>query len=204
MHFGLSNAPSVFQTFINKVFRDMLGWGVVVYIDNVLVYSSDHVQHVSLVRSVLRRLLEHDLYVKQEKSLFFHRSVSHRHGRSGDGGATSQRSQVMAHPQFHESSPAIPGVLQIFSEVHPRLQHSGRTSYLPAERRSPAASLDGGEGVRDAEGTFHYCSRVDTSRPPSLPFIVEVDDSEVGAGAVLSQRTGTPPKMRPALSTPSS
>lgn len=70
MHFGQSNAPSVFQAFINEVFRDMLERGVVVYIDNILVYSTDRVQHVSLFRSVLRRLLEHDQYVKQQNVCF--------------------------------------------------------------------------------------------------------------------------------------
>ena len=48
MPFGLSNAPSVFQAFINKVFLDMLGQGVVVYKDNILVYSADRVPYVSV------------------------------------------------------------------------------------------------------------------------------------------------------------
>jgi hypothetical protein len=47
--FGLANAPSVFQAFINEMFRDMLGREVVVYIDDILVYSAtlwDHITHV--------------------------------------------------------------------------------------------------------------------------------------------------------------
>ena len=83
--------------------------------------------------------------------------LSHLHGGSGDGGATRK---FMTHPQFRESSPAIPGVRQLFKEVHAGLLHGGRTSYLPAERRSPAALLDGagGEVVRDAKGTLYHCS----------------------------------------------
>ena len=67
--------------------------------------------------------------------------LAHIHRGSGAGGATHQRSQVMTHPQLNESSSAIPGVRQLFPEVRP-----GCASYFPAERRSPAASLDGGGG----------------------------------------------------------
>ena len=66
MTFGLTNPPSVFQAFISKVFQDMLGWGIVVYVDYILVSSADRAQHVSLVSAVLGRLLEHNLYVKQD------------------------------------------------------------------------------------------------------------------------------------------
>lgn len=49
MPYTLSNAPSVFQALVNKVFRDMIGSQVAVYIDNILVYSAnleDHIAHV--------------------------------------------------------------------------------------------------------------------------------------------------------------
>jgi hypothetical protein len=65
----------VFLSFINKV-RDMLGRWVVVYIDDILVYSTTHKQHVSHVRSVLERLIGHRLYAKVEKCLFFQQAVS--------------------------------------------------------------------------------------------------------------------------------
>ncbi len=50
MPFGLSNSPSVFQAFINDVFRDLLNRWVIVYIDDILIYSDsnqDHIKHVS-------------------------------------------------------------------------------------------------------------------------------------------------------------
>ncbi len=56
MPFGLVNSPSVFQSFINDVFRDMLDHYVIVYIDDILVYSETLQEHVQHVRSVLQRL----------------------------------------------------------------------------------------------------------------------------------------------------
>ena len=76
MPYRLMNAPSVFQAFVDEIFRDLQGQGVVVYIDDILIYSAARAKHVSLVCKVLGRLLEHDLYVKADKCLFFQQSVS--------------------------------------------------------------------------------------------------------------------------------
>ncbi|KAJ7998110.1 hypothetical protein DPEC_G00219170 [Dallia pectoralis] len=90
MPYGLMNAPSVFQSFVNNIFRDMIGRGVFVYIDDILVYSENRTDHVLLVRRVLERLRAHDLYAKLEKCLFFQRAVSflgfHITTGGGDGG----------------------------------------------------------------------------------------------------------------------
>ncbi|KAK3510712.1 hypothetical protein QTP70_015989, partial [Hemibagrus guttatus] len=74
MPFGLTNAPAVFQALINEVFRDLLGRGVIAYIDDILVYSASMEEHVIQVREVLARLQQHHLYVKLEKCEF-HRSM---------------------------------------------------------------------------------------------------------------------------------
>lgn len=116
MLFGLSNATSVFQAFINKVFRDMLGWGVVVYIDDILVYSADCVQHVSLVRSVLRRLLEHDLYVKQEKCLFFQQSMSFLGYLISTAGVEMEEQHVGAVRSWPIPSSEMEGISQMHFE----------------------------------------------------------------------------------------
>ena len=49
MPFGFPNAPSVFQTFINDVLRDMIGEFVIVYIDDIPIYSPDLETHVRQV-----------------------------------------------------------------------------------------------------------------------------------------------------------
>ena len=66
MPYGFMNTPSVFQSFVDKIFRDLHGQGVVVCIDDILKYSATRAERVSLVRRELGRLLEHDLYVKAE------------------------------------------------------------------------------------------------------------------------------------------
>jgi hypothetical protein len=66
MPFGLANTLSVFQAFVNKVFRDMLGCQVIVYIDNILVYSATPEDHITDIRAVLECLLANQPPVHQD------------------------------------------------------------------------------------------------------------------------------------------
>jgi len=56
MPFGLTNAPAAFQWFMNDMFSDLLDVCVVVYLDDILIYSDDITQHRSHVKEVLKRL----------------------------------------------------------------------------------------------------------------------------------------------------
>ncbi len=76
MPFGLSNSPSVFQSFMNNVFRDMLDRWVIVYIDVILIYSNTLEELIRHVRSVLKRLMQYQLYSKAEKCEFHQTSTS--------------------------------------------------------------------------------------------------------------------------------
>ncbi len=76
MPFGLANSPSVFQAFMNDIFRDMLDRWVIVYIDDILIYSDTQEEHIRHVRLVLKRLLQHQLYVKAEKCEFHRTNTS--------------------------------------------------------------------------------------------------------------------------------
>jgi hypothetical protein len=69
---------------------------VVVYINDILVYSVTRAAHVSLVRRVLGRLLEHDLYVKAEKCLFFQQAVSFLGYRISTSGLVMEDDRIAA------------------------------------------------------------------------------------------------------------
>ena len=75
MPFGLTNTPAVFQALVNDVLRDFLNIFVVVYLDDILVFSKTTAEHSHHVRQVLQRLLENRLFVKAEKCVFSSPSV---------------------------------------------------------------------------------------------------------------------------------
>jgi len=54
MPFGLTNAPAAFQRFMNNVFSNLLDVCIVVYLDDILIYSDDITQHWSHVKEVLK------------------------------------------------------------------------------------------------------------------------------------------------------
>jgi len=54
MLFGLSNTPIAFQQFMNKIFGDLLDVYVVVYLDDILIYSNNLEDHWQHVKEVLR------------------------------------------------------------------------------------------------------------------------------------------------------
>ncbi|WVZ63481.1 hypothetical protein U9M48_013108 [Paspalum notatum var. saurae] len=71
MSFGLTNAPAYFMQLMNSVFMDYLDKFVVVFIDDILIYSKAEAEHEKHLRLVLQRLREHMLYAKFSKCEFW-------------------------------------------------------------------------------------------------------------------------------------
>ncbi|KAI0992120.1 hypothetical protein K3495_g16066, partial [Podosphaera aphanis] len=76
MPFGLTNAPATCQQFVNDVLREYLDIFVVVYLDDILIYSKTAAQHEDHVRKVLQKLQQYDLFCKPEKCEFGVRSTT--------------------------------------------------------------------------------------------------------------------------------
>ena len=86
MSFGLTNAPAYFMNMMNKVFMEFLDKFVVVFIDDILVYSKNEEEHKEHLRLALGKLSEHQLYAKFSKCEFWLKEVGFlRHVISGEG-----------------------------------------------------------------------------------------------------------------------
>ena len=67
MPFWLANVPATFQNILNEIFKYMIDLGVVIYLDDILIYSENEDDHIALVKRVLSHLQEHKLAIALEK-----------------------------------------------------------------------------------------------------------------------------------------
>src|SRR3954469_4317302 len=98
MSFGLTNAPAYFMNLMHKVFMEFLDKFVVVFIDDILIFSRNEEEHKEHLRLVLEKLRDHKLYAKFSKCEFLLKEVGFLgHVVSGDGVAVdpSKVSTVM-------------------------------------------------------------------------------------------------------------
>jgi uncharacterized protein YfbU (UPF0304 family) len=77
MPFGLTNSPAAFMKLINDVFHHILEHTVVIYLDNILIFSKTMEDHLHHVNDMLQLLQGHKLQVKKRKSSFAKNSVSY-------------------------------------------------------------------------------------------------------------------------------
>ncbi|KAK3549140.1 hypothetical protein QTP70_033344, partial [Hemibagrus guttatus] len=94
MPYGLANAPSVFQDFIHEVLREFLHWFVLVYIDDILIYSRNLAEHRHHVAKVLERLRKFQLFLKAEKCSFHQPSVQFLGYKIGSSGIQMDEGKI--------------------------------------------------------------------------------------------------------------
>jgi hypothetical protein len=75
MSFGLTNAPAHFMYLMKSVFMPELDKFVVVFIDDILIYSKSEEEHAQHLRAILQRFRDHQLYVKSSKCAFWLKEV---------------------------------------------------------------------------------------------------------------------------------
>jgi len=77
MSFGLTNAPITFQQFMNNIFFNFLNVCVIIYLDDILIYLNNIVEHYWHIKEVLKHLHKAGLYAKAEKYKFYSESVEY-------------------------------------------------------------------------------------------------------------------------------
>ncbi|KAI2643005.1 Transposon Tf2-8 polyprotein [Labeo rohita] len=202
MPYGLSISPSVFQTFMNEVFREFLHRFVIVYID-ILIYSRNMAEHRHHVQQVLHKLREFRLYLKLEKCEFHRPSVHFLGYIISAEGMQMDQGKVSAIQDWPQ--PLTVKELQRFlgfANFYRRFikDYSTITAPLTSLLRGKPRSISWNPSAHEA---FLHLKKIFSTAPllhhpdPELPFTVEVDASTTGVGAVLSQAVGEPPLLHP-------
>jgi hypothetical protein len=191
MPFGLSNAPATFQALMNDVLRPYLRRFVLVFFDDILIYSptwAEHLQHPSIV---LNTLHANKLHVKRSKCSFGTSSVAYLGHVVSEGGVAMDSDKVVAVSSWPTPRSAR-GFLGLAGYYRKFIKDFGIIA-APLTRlmRRDAFTWDD-----EAEAAFTALKGALTTGPVlqmpdfSSQFVVDCDASGAGFGAVLHQGAG--------------
>lgn len=201
--FGLCNSPATFSRLMGACFRSMHGEGVITYLDDIMVYGCSIVDVVSKLRQVFGKLRLHGLKLKPEKCTFFNNKVSFLgHTISADGVETDSRKITTINDYPRPTTPKqlrqflgmcsyfrrfIQGFAQIAGPLHDILctgkkRKKGNDKYF-CERWNEYCDV-AFEQLKSKLASAPLLMYPDFDQP----FILEIDASLHGFGAILSQK----------------
>ena len=96
MPFGLTNMPAAFQCFMNDIFGDLLDVCMLVYLDDILIYSNSEEEHIWHICEVLHHLRQHNLYARADKCFFHVQTVEYLGYILSPSGLTMAADKVQA------------------------------------------------------------------------------------------------------------
>ncbi|QRW23694.1 Retrotransposable element Tf2 protein [Rhizoctonia solani] len=193
MPFGLTNAPAAFQHFMNDLFRDLIDVTVVIYLDNILIFSEKPEEHPSHVREVLSRLLKNQLFCKLSKCHFHVTTVDYLGIVISPAGFSMDQKKIEAvttwpTPKTVKQVQAFLGFVNYLRWFIPNFSSVARPLHNLTKKESPWS------WGNSEETAFKELKALVTQSPvlihsnPKLPYYLETDASGVAMGAILSQR----------------
>ena len=189
--FGLTNAPSTFMSLMNDVFHECLDKFVIIYLDDILIFSPTFEEHLHHLKTVLELLRRHKLYGKQSKCAFCLPSVEYLGHVLSDMGITVESSKIDAIdqwpiPKCKTDVQSFLGMVNFYRRFIKNCAHIAR----------PLTQLTGNVDFVWSETTqssFEILKHALCSAPvlrtydPVLPITVTTDASGFAIGAVLEQ-----------------
>ncbi|CAJ0931673.1 unnamed protein product [Ranitomeya imitator] len=203
MPFGLANAPSVFQSFMHDIFREYLDKFLIVYLDDILIFSDDWESHVKQVRTVFQVLRANSLFVKGSKCLFGVQKVSFLGFIFSPSTIEMDPVKVQAihnwtQPTSLKSMQKFLGFANFYRRFICNFSRIAKPLTDLTKKGADLVNWSSAAVEAFQELKRHFSSAPVLCQPDvSLPFQVEVDASEIGAGAVLSQRSSDCSVMKP-------
>ena len=193
--FGLCNAPATFMRLMQEVFRDCLDRFVIVFLDDILVYSKTAEEHAAHLETVLALLRKHELYAKQSKCQFFRQKIKFLGHVISSEGISVDDDKIKAIqdwpvPQNVGELRSFLGLAGYYRKFVPGfskvalpltlLLHSDTKFDMKAEQHQAFRALK------------HLLSHTPVLTIPDVnrPFVVSADASGFAIGAVLSQDHG--------------
>ena len=191
MPFGLTNVPSTFQSLMNSIYKPYLRKFILVFFDNILVYSlnmEDHLRHLTIALQVLR---DNKLYAKQSKCFFSHTSIEYLgHVISSRGVITDPKKiTVVTNWPQPTTLKQLHGFFRLTCYYRLFVRNYGRIAKPLTDMLQKDAFQWTNAGIQ----AFSDLKQAMISTPIlvipyfSKEFVVEIDASGQGIGAVLMQ-----------------
>ena len=190
--FGLTNAPVTFMHLMHSIFREQLDDFIVIFLDDILVYSKDLEGHVTHVRKTLEILRQNQLYAKVSKCAFFQSSVEYLgHIVSAEGLAVDPAKvkavQEWKVPTSVTEIRSFLGLAGYYRRFIPQFAKIAAPLTNLTRKNTPFTwSLREGEAFKELKEVLQHAPVLQLA-DPTRDYIVTTDASDFAMGAVLSQ-----------------